>query len=118
MIILLIILLILALVGGLISAGFIAPTYKVLYNPIDSRNPHRPIQTYSIIGNPRNRAWKSSAGNTLFTALSARNFEKFIAFRSERVLSVNFAGFTILGSKARNYVNSTWRGSGRTASAA
>ena len=114
---LLIALLILAIIGAF-KTGFIAPTYKVLYNPIDSRNPHRPIQTYSIIGNPRNRAWKSSAGNTLFTALSARNFEKFIAFRSERVLSVNFAGFTILGSKARNYVNSTWRGSGRTASAA
>jgi len=114
---LLIALLILAIIGAF-KTGFIAPTYKVLYNPIDSRNSNRPIQTYTIVGNPRNRAWKSSAGNTLFTALSARNFEKFIAFRSERVLSVNFAGFTVLTPKARKYVKSTWRNSGHVAAAA
>ncbi len=117
MLTLLLIISIVALIGAF-KSGFIVPTYKVLYNPIDSRNQHRPIQSYTIVGNPRNRAWKSSAGNTLFTALSARNFEKFIAFRSERVLSVNFAGFTVLTPKARKYVKSTWRNSGHVASAA
>lgn len=118
MLTLLLIIAVLAIIGSLISSGFIAPTYKVLYNPIMSRNPARPIQSYTIVGNPRHRAWKSSGGNTLFTALSAHNHEKFIAFRSERVLSVNFAGFTVLTPKARKYIKSTWHSSGHVASAA
>ena len=105
-------LIILALVALVAFLGWfvgytIAPTYKVTYAPTDSRNPHLPIQRYRIVSHPRKLAWKSHAGNRLFTALSAANHQNFIAFRADRVLSVNFAGFTLLSPQAQAKVKST-----------
>lgn len=74
----------------------IVPTYKITYAPADSRKPGLPVQVYNILGHPKNLAWKSHAGNRLFTAINARHTEKFIAFRSDRTLSVNFSGFKFL----------------------
>lgn len=71
-------------------------TYKVTYAPEDSRNPHLPVQVYHIIGHPEHLAWKSKAGNRLFTARFANDKNHIASFRSDRVLSVNFAGVTFL----------------------
>lgn len=85
----------------------IAPVYVVTYAPADSRNPQLPIQKYRIIEHPRKLAWKSKANNRLFTALSAREAEHFIAFRADRVLSVNFAGWKFLPPKVNQLVKRT-----------
>ena len=77
----------------------IVPTYKVTYAPADSRKPESPVQVYNILGHPKNLAWKSHAGNRLFTAVNARHTEKFIAFRADRTLSVNFSGLAFLTPK-------------------
>jgi hypothetical protein len=67
------------------------PTYNVLYAPENSAN-CEPIQTYKVIGHPKNAAWLSNSGNRLFTLpLAGKN--EIRSFRSERVLSVNFALF-------------------------
>ena len=67
------------------------PTYNVLYAPENSAN-SAPIQTYKVIGHPKSAAWLSNAGNSLFTLpLAGKN--ELRSFRSERVLSVNFALF-------------------------
>jgi hypothetical protein len=71
-------------------------TYKVTYAPEDSRKPHLPVQVYHIIGHPEHLAWKSKAGNRLFTARFANDKMHIASFRSDRVLSVNFAGVTFL----------------------
>ena len=65
----------------------IARTYVVTYAPADSRNPHLPIQKYSIIEHPRKLAWKSQAGNRLFTALSAKDENQFNADRKSTRLN-------------------------------
>jgi hypothetical protein len=85
----------------------IARTYIVTYAPADSRNPHLPIQKYSIIEHPRKLAWKSQAQNRLFTALSAKNTNQFNAFRADRVLSVNFSGWKLLTPEVNKQVNKT-----------
>jgi hypothetical protein len=77
----------------------IVPTYKVTYAPADSRKPELPVQVYNILGHPKKLAWKSHAGNRLFTAVNARHTDKFIAFRADRTLSVNFSGFAFLTPK-------------------
>jgi len=87
----------------------IAPTYTVTYAPADSRNPHLPIQKYGIIEHPRHLAWKSQAGNRLFTAFSSRS-DRFIAFRADRVLSVNFSGWKILTPQINAKVAKTLTG--------
>jgi hypothetical protein len=76
----------------------IVPTYKITYAPAVSRKPELPIQVYEILGNPKNLAWKSHAENRLFTAVNARRTNKFIAFRADRTLSVNFSGFKLISS--------------------
>ena len=76
----------------------IVSTYKVVYAPEKSRNPHLPIQSYNIIGHPRNQAWRSNAGHRLFTARMAGNHQSFASFRAERVLSVNWSGFAIVSA--------------------
>ena len=73
----------------------LVPTYKVTYAPLESRNPANPIQTYTIAGKPQNLAWKSSAGHRLFTGYSPKS-KRFISFRADRTLSINFAGFAFL----------------------
>lgn len=95
------------LIGAILAGYRFAAVYKVLYAPADSRNPHLPIQRYRILCHPRRLAWKSIAGNRLFTALSASNHEHYIAFRADRVLSVNFAGLTLLSPYAQSKVKST-----------
>lgn len=85
----------------------IVPTYKVTYAPLDSRNPNLPIQSYVILGHPNKLAWKSKSGNRLFTALSAKNHERFIAFRADRVLSINFSGASILFAKSSTAFSKT-----------
>ena len=85
----------------------IARTYVVTYAPADSRNPHLPIQKYSIIEHPRKLAWKSQAGNRLFTALSAKDENQFNAFRADRVLSVNFSGWKLLTPEVNKQVAKT-----------
>lgn len=75
----------------------IVPTYRVTYAPSDSRNPFLPIQSYEIAGNPKHLAWKSKAGNTLFTAFMPRSGQ-YASFRADRTLSVNFTGWTILAA--------------------
>jgi hypothetical protein len=78
--------------------SILVPTYRVTYAPEASRNPHMPIQSYLIAGNPKALAWRSKAGNKLFTALLPRKNE-FASFRADRTLSVNFAGWRILSPK-------------------
>jgi len=70
--------------------NFFTPTYNVLYAPEEYKS-GSPIKKYKVIGNPRKAAWKSKAGNRLFT-LPVKNREgEFRSFRADRVLSVNFA---------------------------
>ena len=76
----------------------IVPTYRITYAPEVSRNPHLPIQHYTIAGNPKHLAWRSKAGNKLFTALLPRNNE-YASFRADRTLSVNFSGWALLSPK-------------------
>ena len=78
----------------------IAPTYKVTYAPEKSRKPELPIQVYNIVGNPKNLAWRSHAGHKLFTTYTANKEKRFIAFRADRVLSINFSGFTLVTKTA------------------
>lgn len=85
----------------------IAPTYVITYAPADSRNPHLPIQKYGIIEHPRKMAWKSQAQNRLFTAVSSHDSERFIAFRADRVLSVNFSGWKLLTPEVNKQVART-----------
>lgn len=85
----------------------IAPTYVVTYAPEDSRNPHLPIQKYGIIEHPRKMAWKSQAKKRLFTAVSSHDSERFIAFRADRVLSVNFSGWKLLTPEVNKQVSRT-----------
>lgn len=66
------------------------PTYNVLYAPDKSEN-NAPIQNYKVIGNPRNAAWKSKDGNTLFTLPVLNRDEQFRSFRADRCLSVTWA---------------------------
>lgn len=75
----------------------IVPTYRITYAPDNSRNPFLPIQSYKIAGNPKHLAWKSKAGNTLFTALMPRTGQ-FATFRADRTLSINFSGWTLLAA--------------------
>jgi hypothetical protein len=84
-----------------------APVYKITYAPEDSRNSHLPIQRYHIIRHPRHLAWKSQAKNRLFTALSARHAGQFNAFRADRVLSVNWAGWQLISPEAQRNVAKT-----------
>jgi hypothetical protein len=95
---------ILTLIGIACVALFVGfavmPTYKVTYAPENSRST-APIQDYRIVGHPRKLAWRSHSGHRLFTALSAANHERYIAFRADRVLSINFAGFTLLSPRTR-----------------
>jgi hypothetical protein len=79
----------------------LAVVYSVLYAPKESRNPHLPIQRYTIIGNPRNQAWRSKAKHNLFTAVTADK-GNFVSFRAERVLSVNFAGVKLVKVAIKN----------------
>lgn len=81
-----------------LMASRIVPTYRVTYAPDVSRNPHLPIQSYKIAGNPKHLAWKSKAGNRLFTALLPCA-NHYAAFRADRTLSVNFSGWTLLSVK-------------------
>mgnify|MGYP003346084599 FL=1 len=83
------------------------PVFKVTYAPADSKRPELPIQTYKILQHPRNMAWKSRVGNRLFTAVSANERDHFISFRADRVLSVNFAGVSLVGPKTFQRVKST-----------
>lgn len=76
----------------------LALTYKVVYAPMNSRRPELPIQTYNIIGHPRNQAWRSNAGNRLFTARLAGDHQSFASFRADKVLSVNWSGFAIVSA--------------------
>lgn len=98
---------ILTKISNFVRNSRIAPTYKVTYAPADSRNPHLPIQKYSIIEHPRKLAWKSQAGNRLFTALSAKDENQFNAFRADRVLSVNFSGWKLLTPETNKQVAKT-----------
>ena len=84
-----------------------APVYKVLYAPAESRNPFLPVQKYKIIGNPTKLAWRSQAGKSLFTALNANDYNSYIAFRTDRVLSVNFAGVRVIPYNVRELVDKT-----------
>lgn len=84
----------------------IAPIYSVTYAPAESRNPHLPIQKYRVIEHPRRLAWKSKANNRLFTAVSAKE-NNFIAFRADRVLSVNFSGWKLLTPEIDKLVKQT-----------
>lgn len=81
-----------------LTAISIVPAYRVTYAPEDSSKPELPIQTYLIAGNPKDLAFRSKAGNRLFTALLPRKNE-FASFRADRTLSVNFAGWRILTPK-------------------
>jgi hypothetical protein len=83
------------------------PVFKVTYAPADSKRPELPIQTYKILQHPRNMAWRSKVGNRLFTAVSANERDHFISFRADRVLSVNFAGVSLVGPKTFQRVKST-----------
>jgi hypothetical protein len=83
-----------------------APVYTVTYTPEDSRNPHLPIQKYSIVEHPRKLAWRSKAGNRLFTALSAKHHE-FNSFRADRTMSVNFSGIKFLSPKLNKLAKRT-----------
>ena len=65
------------------------PTYNVLYAPENSAN-CEPIQTYKVIGHPKNNSWVSKDGNSLFT-LPIVGKSEVRSFRTDRVLSVNFA---------------------------
>ena len=65
------------------------PTYNVLYAPEKSANPE-PVQTYKVIGHPKNNSWVSKDGNSLFT-LPIVGKSEVRSFRTDRVLSVNFA---------------------------
>lgn len=85
----------------------IAPVYTVTYAPANSRNPHLPIQKYGVIEHPRKLAWKSKAGDRLFTALSSKDSSRFIAFRADRVLSVNFSGWKLLTPEINKQVGKT-----------
>jgi hypothetical protein len=76
----------------------LVPTYRITYAPEVSRNPHLPIQQYTIAGNPKHLAWRSKAGNKLFTALLPRKNE-YASFRADRTLSVNFSGWALLSPK-------------------
>ena len=78
----------------------IAPTYKVTYAPETSKKSELPIQVYNIVGNPKNLAWRSHAGHKLFTAYTADKQKHFIAFRADRVLSINFSGLTLVAKTA------------------
>lgn len=84
----------------------LAPVYTVTYAPADSKNPHLPIQQYRIVQHPRKLAWRSSAGNKLFTALSAKHHQ-FNSFRADRTLSVNFSGIKFLTPELNRLVRST-----------
>jgi len=73
----------------------VVAAYRVTYAPEQSERPELPIQVYTIVGNPKKLAWRSQAGNKLFTALMPRR-NRFASFRADRTLSVNFAGWRIL----------------------
>jgi hypothetical protein len=83
-----------------------APVYTITYAPADSRNPHLPIQKYSIVEHPRKLAWRSKAGNRLFTALSAKHHQ-FNSFRADRTLSVNFSGIKFLSPELNKLAKRT-----------
>lgn len=83
-----------------------APVYTITYAPADSNNPHLPIQQYRVIEHPRRLAWRSKAGNRLFTALSAKG-KKFNSFRADRTLSVNFSGVKFLNPDLNKLVQRT-----------
>lgn len=76
----------------------VVAAYRVTYAPEQSQRPELPIQVYTIVGNPKRLAWRSKAGNKLFTALMPRR-NTFASFRADRTLSVNFAGWRILSPK-------------------
>jgi hypothetical protein len=84
-------------IKNLLNSTFV-PTYRITYAPEMSRNPHLPIQQYTIAGNPKHLAWRSKAGNKLFTALLPRKNE-YASFRADRTLSVNFSGWALLSPK-------------------
>lgn len=69
---------------------YFTPTYNVLYAP-DVSESSAPIQTYKVLGNPKAAAWKSSAGNRLFTLPVRNRQEEFRSFRADRCLSVTWA---------------------------
>lgn len=96
------------LINFLRNCAFV-PVFKVTYAPADSRRPELPIQTYRILAHPRKMAWKSKAKNRLFTAVSASDHENYISFRADRVLSVNFAGVSLVGPKTFSKVKKTLR---------
>lgn len=83
-----------------------APVYTITYAPADSSNPHLPIQQYRVIEHPRRLAWRSKAGNRLFTALSAKRHQ-FNSFRADRTLSVNFSGIKFLNPDLNKLVQRT-----------
>ena len=91
-----------SLFNSILSMRVVA-AYRVTYAPEVSERPELPIQTYLIAGNPKHLAWRSQAGNKLFTALLPRR-NRCASFRADRTLSVNFAGWRILSAgQAKSY---------------